>query len=65
MNDREHLEDLIFNLLGSEQPRSDISVREKFLMFLVMEPFILKLRKSGFSNSDILALCNKIDEKNK
>lgn len=61
MDDRERLEDLIFDLLGSE--RSKITVEEKFLTFLVMEPFIVKLRKSGFSNLEILALCRKIDEK--
>jgi DNA-binding transcriptional regulator YhcF (GntR family) len=64
MKKEERLEDLIFDLLGSE-PNNKISTEEKFLMFLVMEPFIAKLRKSGFSNSDILSLCKKIDEKKK
>lgn len=63
MKNEERLEDLIFDLLGSEPNK--ISTEEKFLMFLVMEPFISKLRKSGFSNSDILSLCKKIDEKKK
>lgn len=64
MENKERLEDLILDILGSE-PNNKITLEEKFLMFLIMEPFIAKLRKSGFSNSDILSLCKKIDEKNK
>jgi hypothetical protein len=54
------IEDILTELLLSEDR---IGVEEKFLIFLVMEPFIRQFRASGKSNMDILKLCRKIDEK--
>lgn len=53
------VEDIIAELLLSEDR---IGVEEKFLIFLVMEPFIRQFRASGKSNMEILRLCRKIDE---
>lgn len=53
------VEDILAELLLSEDRTG---VEEKFLIFLVMEPFIRQFRASGKSNIEILRLCRKIDE---
>lgn len=53
----ENLEDLLAELLLSED-----SASERFLVFLVMEPFIRIFRSQGLSNKDILEICERIDE---
>lgn len=59
----EDLESLLVELLLEEDPEQ--SVQEKFLGFLVMEPFIRQFRSQGLSNKDVLDLCRKLDERNR
>ncbi len=57
----EHLEELLAELLLSPEEGGKMTVEERFLMFLVMEPFIRSMRKEGKSNLEILRLCQHID----
>ncbi len=56
------LEALLVELLweANEAPQN---VQERFLGFLVMEPFIRQFRAQGLSNKDILELCRRLDQR--
>lgn len=53
------VETLIAELLLQEEK---LPLQEQFAAFLTMEPFVKMLREEGFSNSDILQLCKKVDQ---
>ena len=57
------LEALLIELM-LEEPNSS-SVQERFLSFLVMEPFIRQFRAQGLSNKKILELCRSLDARKK
>jgi len=54
-----NLEALLVELMLEENSKE--TVQERFLGFLVMEPFIRQFRAQGLSNKEILEMCRQLD----
>ena len=53
------VEAMIADLLLEEEE----TLTERFLAYLTMEITVTRLRQQGYSNEDILALCQGVDER--